>query len=180
MDKTEEYWRRFLKLNKLDSSLRYKEAFYFGFKESADELLELVLEGKKRATSSLLKAYEIEDEPLPVKGEYSIVLNSKEEPCAVIETTDVYVLPYNQMTFEICKKEGEDDCLESWKRNHEEFFKKDLESMGIEFKEDMEIVFEEFKKVYPRDNLTMRELNMPDADIQMLKNDRYEEDMYRE
>ena len=52
------------------------EAYYYGYPEIADELCELVLTGEKRATTSLLKLYELEQEPLPCAGDYSVILDS--------------------------------------------------------------------------------------------------------
>lgn len=50
---------------KYDSSITRYEAYYYGYPEIADELCRLVMEGEKRATTGLLKLYELENEPLP-------------------------------------------------------------------------------------------------------------------
>lgn len=52
---------------KYDSSITRYEAYYYGYPEIADELCRLVMEGEKRATTGLLKLYELENEPLPGK-----------------------------------------------------------------------------------------------------------------
>ena len=44
-----------------------------------DGLAELVLAGKKRATCSLGRVYELTGEPIPALGEYSVILNSRQE-----------------------------------------------------------------------------------------------------
>jgi len=54
------------------------------------------------------------------------------------------------MTFEICKREGEDECLETWLRGHVRFFTEEGKAMGYEFNEDMLIVFEDFEVVYQK------------------------------
>ena len=63
------------------------------------------------------------------------------------ETIDVKIIPYNEMTYDIIKLEGEDENLESWKYNHEKFFKEDGRISGYEFSEDMLVVFEIFKVI---------------------------------
>ncbi len=53
------------------------EAWAFG--GSPDELAQLVKNGIKTATCSAFCFYELEEEPLPQIGEYSIILDAKEE-----------------------------------------------------------------------------------------------------
>jgi uncharacterized protein YhfF len=52
------------------------------------------------------------------------------------------------MTFDICSREGEDECLETWKDGHRRFFTLDAAEMGYEFTEDALVVFEDFAVVY--------------------------------
>jgi uncharacterized protein YhfF len=47
-------------------------------------------------------------------------------------------------------KEGEDENLESWRANHDEFFEYDADIMGYDFTPDMPVVFEEFKLLYKK------------------------------
>lgn len=49
------------------------------------------------------------------KGSYSIVTDWEGVPKCVIETTNVRILPFKDITYDICKLEGEDDSLESWR-----------------------------------------------------------------
>ena len=60
-------------VNKYDPSITRYEAYYYGYPEIADELCRLVMEGEKRATTGLLKLYELENEPLPREGDYSVI-----------------------------------------------------------------------------------------------------------
>ena len=52
------------------------------------------------------------------------------------------------MTIDICKREGEDDTLESWQQGHRHFFTEEGKAMGYEFSETMPVVFEDFEVVY--------------------------------
>ena len=59
----DEFWSEFLKDTGRSPDTKYTYAFYFDITEkAANSLLELVLQGKKQATSSSLKDYEIEGE----------------------------------------------------------------------------------------------------------------------
>lgn len=121
------------------------EQWSFGMtEEMANGLLALVLAGKKRATASSFRGYEIEGEPIPCAGERSVITDWEGTPRCVIETVKVSVIPYCDMTWELAKLEGEDETLESWKANHERFFKEEGAEVGYTFTEDMPVVFEEF------------------------------------
>lgn len=124
------------------------EKWSFGMTEGmANSLLKLVLDGKKRATASSLRGYETEGEPIPRAGERSIITYWDETPGCMIETVNVRVIPFNRMTFDLAKLEGEDDTLESWKENHRRFFTEEGREIGYEFTEDMMVVFEEFEVI---------------------------------
>ena len=70
--KAQELWNKYT----TDSSLTY-EAWAFG--DDPDGLAQLVVDGIKTATSSAYIFYELENEKIPKVGEYSVILNSKEE-----------------------------------------------------------------------------------------------------
>lgn len=144
----EEYWDAFKKVRG-DDSLQYLESFHFELREDiCNYLLALVLEGKKQATASSLLAYGDETCRMPQKGDFSIVTDWDGNPRCVIETTNVSIIPFNEITFAVCKREGEDDCLESWQKGHRKFFKAEGELLGYTYTEDMPVVFEDFKVVY--------------------------------
>lgn len=57
-------------------------------------------------------------------------------------------LPFKDMTFDMCKREGEDECLETWVDGHTKFFTNEGKELGYEFIPDMPIIFEDFKVIY--------------------------------
>ena len=126
------------------------EAWAFG--DDPDTLAELVRTGVKTATASAYPFYELEGEDLPKAGEYSVILDTKDEAVCIIRTTKVYVTSYRDVTAEQAWKEGEGDrSLSYWRRVHEAFFRKELEEAGLTFTEDMGVVCEEFEVVYPKE-----------------------------
>ena len=147
----EEFWQEFLRDTGRDPNTRYFECFHFDLNEkSANELLELVLIGKKRATASSLLAYDKENCPAPQVGDLSIVTDWDNNPRCVIETTAVTIYKFREITFDICKREGEDECLETWQKGHAKYFTLDGKELGYEFSEDMPVLFEDFEVVYTR------------------------------
>ena len=124
------------------------EHWHFELTESAcNHLLDLVLEGKKRATSSSLLSYRMEGEEIPKAGDLSVITDWDGVPRCVVMTTAVRVMRYGDITFDIAKLEGEDDSLESWRRNHERFFREEGKELGYTFSEDLKVVFEEFEVI---------------------------------
>ncbi len=149
MTREEAFWQGFLKETGLDPQTPCCDTFSFGMdRQSANDLLALVLEGKKRATSSSLLGYQAEGEPIPQAGAYSVVTDSDGEPYCVIRTDWVEILPFREVTFEKCSLEGEDTCLESWQANHEAFFRGEGAEIGYTFTPEMPVVFEHFSVVY--------------------------------
>ena len=124
------------------------ERWHFELTEKAcNELLDLVLQGKKRATSSSLASFRAEGTAVPKEGELSVITDWDGHPCCVIRTTKVRVIPYKDIPFGLARLEGEDDTLASWRKNHEAFFREEGKSLGYSFSENMEVVFEEFEVV---------------------------------
>ncbi|MTG89072.1 ASCH domain-containing protein [Cellulosimicrobium sp. BIT-GX5] len=114
----------------------------------ADDLLEAVLTGEKTATSSALWEYEDSGEQVPRVGELSILLDGQGHPRALIRTTSVEIVPFDEVDAEFARAEGEDDrSLEAWRAGHETYFRRVLER---EFSPDMPLVCERFELRYPR------------------------------
>ena len=121
----------------------------WSFGDDADRLAELVRTGVKKATCSLLCFYESEGEPLPHAGEYSVILDSREEAVCIIRTTNVSVTTFDQVSEKHAFLEGEGDrTLDYWKRVHQAFFSEELLSAGKTFSSTAELVCEEFEVIY--------------------------------
>ncbi len=119
--------------------------------EQADELLALVLAGTKTATASALWDYEADGEPLPEPGSLSILLDGRGHPRALIETTDVTVVPFDEVDEEHAFLEGEGDrSLAHWRQAHERFFT-EVAAHDRGFQPDMPVVLERFRVVYQED-----------------------------
>ena len=144
MTRIQKYWDSFKKTEGLAADLDYYEAFSFGIGEKdADELLELVLAGKKRATTSPY----LKNEKYCKPGDYSIVLDSKGEPRCIIRTVSTRIMAFREMTFDVCRLEGQDECLDTWIEKHVAFLRESGKELGYEFSYDMPIIFEEFTVV---------------------------------
>ena len=114
------------------------EKWKFGIDNN--ELISLVLSGKKTATSSLYKS----DMKLPVIGEESIICYDDGTEACIVKTLDYKIIKFNEMTEDYAKLEGEGDLsLNYWKNVHYDFFK----SIDSTFNDENKIVFEIFEVV---------------------------------
>lgn len=122
---------------------RYKDALSFAFGDSpelADELLALVLSGKKTATCGALRDIEA-GEPMPVIGRRDVVLDGRGVPTCVIETTEVTQCRFDDVSAAFAVSEGEGP-YEDWRKAHIDFFTRNGGWSG-----DMMLVCERFRLV---------------------------------
>lgn len=142
------YWESFCSKKNVPQASLY-EIFAFGnTKEHADELADLVLEGKKNGTSSGYALYQMDHEPLPKVGDYSVVVNGSDVPIGIIQTVEVLILPWKEITEEQAAAEGEGDLsLAYWQKGHYNYFKPYYEEHGLLLNEETKIVFERFQLV---------------------------------
>lgn len=118
--------------------------------DQADLLLALVLDGTKTATAGALWDYEADGDEVPSVGELSIVVDSGGHPRALVVTTQVDVVPFDQVTAEHAYLEGEGDrSLRHWRDVHQWFFT-EYAAHGRGFAYDMPVVLDRFKVLYQR------------------------------
>jgi uncharacterized protein YhfF len=126
------------------------DAWYFCDNEiDANELGSLALQGIKTATASLGWSYTAGADPLPVVGGLSIITAWDGSPLCIIETTRVYILPFNEVDAEQAYQEGEGArTLEYWREAHWRFFSRECENLGLAPTPEMPVVCERFRVVY--------------------------------
>lgn len=128
------------------------EAWAFGATpQHADGLLTLVLAGIKTGTASSLWDYEATGDAVPEPGELSIILDGRGIPCAVIETNEVRIVPFNEVSAEHAYSEGEGDrSLADWRAVHERYWHEHSENPRG-FEPAMPVVCERFRLIYQED-----------------------------
>jgi len=116
----------------------------------ADELLELVLAGHKKATAGALWSHDQEGEPTPEVGKFSVVTNGAGLARCVILTTRVDIVPFSEVDELFAAAEGEGDLsLDHWRQGHWKYFSRELAPYGLTPWLDMPVVCEHFEVVYP-------------------------------
>lgn len=140
-------WEEYRKEN--PQADRYEAWAFCGGGAVGDQLAALVLEGTKTATASALIAYQLEKEPLPEVGCYSVILLDNKEAVCIIRDTKVSQVPFDEVSERHAYLEGEGDrSLAYWRSVHEEFFSPDYEAAGLPFDRKGICVLEEFEVVF--------------------------------
>ena len=101
-------------------------------------LVNLVLDGKKTATTSL---YELDN--VSKVGDISILTDFKDNNVCFIKTINVIITEFKNITWDLAKLDGEDKSLNEWKENHMNFFKK----IDPSFNENTKVIFEVFEVI---------------------------------
>lgn len=130
------------------------EAVRFAFPgPERDRLVAAVLRGEKTATSSLLAEWLLDDQELPVAGERREVLDSEDNPVAVIETTAVDVIRLGDVDLDLAEEEGEGfKSVTEWREAHERFWADEVipslpGSMAGSLSDDAKVVVVRFRLV---------------------------------
>lgn len=111
--------------------------------EMADELLALVIAGKKTATCGALRDFGAQGEPLPVVGRRDTVLDGRGRPAAVIETLEVSYCRFDEVDERFAEDEGEGlRTLADWRAGHRAYFER-----NGGWSQDMALVCERFRLV---------------------------------
>ena len=124
--------------------LQNLESWHLGKNENqANKLFKLVLSGKKIATSYLYNATEN-----LINNTYSILTNWDKNKQLLILTTNIEIVPFNKVTKQHARNEGEGTkTLRYWRKTHKKFFIEELAEKGQSFSEETLIVCETFRVV---------------------------------
>lgn len=153
MTELDEYWNKFLQDTgrspdeKCAGDLSFEAKGFVG-----DEMIALVLGNKKTAFFTSWATYAIDQEPLPVSGELYIVLDRANKPQCVIETDSVNIIPFNEVTWEMAKLEGEDQNIQEWRERKQEYLEDEGAVLGFEFTPDIKLVYQTFTVIYKQEN----------------------------
>jgi uncharacterized protein YhfF len=116
----------------------------------ADELLALVLAGTKRATAALADDFAEAGEALPRIGGHGVACDGAGRPRAVLRTVELRLGPLASVDDAFAWDEGEGDRTRAdWLAGHLAYFTRTLAARGRPWEDDLEVVFERFRVVWP-------------------------------
>ncbi|EDP71696.1 hypothetical protein FBALC1_04392 [Flavobacteriales bacterium ALC-1] len=146
-------WNDFVEANPKFHDDELPESWYFhNNKADANRLAKLTLSGEKNATTTgLYDWYKAAGADLPDIGTKHIVTDFSGKAQAIIEVKHVDTIPFNQMPKDFAAMDmgTQIDPLKKWKKAHWDFFESIMKERGEKPTEDMLIVFERFKVIWP-------------------------------
>jgi uncharacterized protein YhfF len=146
-----EFWQKFCDASGTNPATPYQVWYFGNSPEMAQALTALVLQGKKRATASLVEFNESHAELAPVENGYSVVTNFEGVPLCVIQTTEIRHLPFDEVDAQFAFDEGEGDrTLADWRDGHRRYFTKEAAENGLGFNEKSLVCCERFRLLFPR------------------------------
>lgn len=148
----EEFWQEFCAADPQTDPHAPFQIWYFGLgRDDAEELANLVLAGKKRATASLVWEYEDKPEDAPIPGGYSVVTDYAGKPKCVLRTVELRVVPFSEVDAQFAFDEGEGDrSLDYWREVHWDYFSKRCAEIGKSPNLEMPVNCEGFELLYPK------------------------------
>jgi uncharacterized protein YhfF len=128
------------------------DSFAFGFTpEDATQIATLVLAGAKTATGSVLWSYEADGKPVPRAGDHWIVRRGDGVPACIIRTTDVVILPFDEVPESWAREGGEwDRTLATWRPMYWRYILSECRRIGREPHAKTPLVMERFVVAHPR------------------------------
>lgn len=149
MSLADEYWEKFVKeTNRSEDDKCAGDICFDSDPIRSDQLMALVLTNKKTAFFTSWSTYAIDGEPLPVTGELYVLVDRSDTPRCIIELESVNVIPFNEVTWEMAQKEGEDQNLSDWKTRQQENLEYEGSILGFNFSPDIKLVFQTFRVIY--------------------------------
>ena len=132
------------------ASPEYTVEHFGDSKRLANELLGIVLSGRKRATAELVADFIARGDQVPRIGSHWIACDGDGLPQIIIRSTELRIGTFTSTDAAFDRDEGEDDLTqESWQHGHRSYWARVSTAAGREWSEDDEIVFERFEVVWP-------------------------------
>jgi uncharacterized protein YhfF len=145
------YQEEFLaSLTDTEKSSRFVEPVAFGFTpQDATEISKLVLDGIKTATGSLLWSYQADGKSLPSVNDLWTVIDGDSNPVCIAQTTNVEIIPFNEVPGDYARWGGEGDCSrERWRRMYWRYIVLECKRIGHEPATNAPMIMERFAVVF--------------------------------
>jgi uncharacterized protein YhfF len=146
-DAASAYARSCLAQHHLQRSEPFLRVRHFGDNAAtASVILDLIRRGEKSVTFSTPALYAGERTRTPVVGDIVVITDFAGRPGAVVRTTSVRIVPFNEVTEDDSRYEGPPvRPLAAWRRVHWAYFTRELAPLGQQPSEILPVTIERFE-----------------------------------
>lgn len=151
------FWHAYLDTTSdpAEATSRFYEVWQIGdTPQDADLGAHLIVQGKKRTTSSLLWHYEATGEPRPQVGAINLLEDGRGEAVAIVETTWLAVVPLNaveDVDFIVDYAEWGETAAD-WQAHAWAYYAPHCRALGREPIPEMPLLCERFEVIYPQND----------------------------
>ena len=135
-DSVMQIWRSYLQTldeTPEDTQKTFTSWHFCDNEADANECLDLVLRGVKRATAPALAWLRDEGIPVPRPGDLSVVTDGDGVAHCIIRTTRVDIVPLAEVRASHAAAEGEGDgSLDDWHRIHRPFYQREAQTARMQ------------------------------------------------
>jgi uncharacterized protein YhfF len=125
--------------------------------ELRDELAGLVLAGRKRATTALLREFPSTHTSVPKVGDAVVLIDGGGRPCCIWRTTQVEIRPFVTVEEAYARDEGEaDQTRHGWLEMFRTYYERRAIREGFIMDSRLQTVFERFEVVWPAEPASRR------------------------
>jgi len=118
---------------------------------ATSQLSRLILSGEKTITATSPWLHEKNPALAPVLGSFFVMVDAEGAPLAVMRTTGLRTMPFDQVTADYSRYEGLPvRPIETWRDVHRRYFTRVLAPLGKEWRADMPVTMERFEVVCRR------------------------------
>lgn len=145
-------WKAYVKANPKSEDKSLPDSWFFhDNKADANRLGQLVLKGKKKASSGLYALYNDANAELPKVGSKKIITDFEGKALAIIEIRKVDTIPFNKISKDYAALDmgTSENSLETWKKAHWDFFESVLQEKDKTPTKDMLVVCQWFETIWP-------------------------------
>lgn len=145
-----DFWEAFLEETGTPETTAVSRYTYFGDSEEASvAALEQLLSGEKTAVSHCVPAYLTTKQPMPRVGDYTMVTDFYGNPCCILHTTDVAIVPLPEISDALILQDCPGADRAQWLEARHREYASLAERFGFHYHEEIPVLVETVELVYP-------------------------------
>lgn len=145
----QDFWTAFLEQTGVPENSYCGRYTYFGSSEEASvEILEQLLRGEKTLISHCVPHYIVTRTPMPKVGDYTMVTDFYGNPCCILKTEDVTIVPLPEVEEGMILGECQGNITQ-WRQGKQEEFQAMAKQGGFHYSDELPVLLEHVVVVFP-------------------------------